>query len=613
MVESVRQERAQHVTSLPETADEGLDLATQASRPDESTTSTILRGQKRKEPPSVKPLSNTFIGDSNPESALRAGSPTTAKVRDSHLGVWVHDGDGTPERIAQSPEHTKIDEREFHQPVSVGEAALNVPHSTRRALIRSYSTKIHPLIPLLHQTSTSLEGYPANSVVILALCLAACKDDESSPFLRLTEGGTVLPVRHFASSLYDALTSALLAQNIDRIEKIEALALLSLHHEGPNGLEQASLHLLHAIHQAQSIGLHIECSRRRRLDAGQGARLFWCLWSLDRLNSSIGGRPILVVDRDIGVPWPLRHLEEEGLLAFAKWLEISQTLASVIDYYRPTMHSGATGWEHDYPSFEEIVGEAADEKIGEPALSKCLEIFESFCSSCIGILEVYYNAVAILSCRSRTAGTASSTRQELAALQIEKISQSLQSISYLPLIPYAISLTMTVAYRQMRHTKLSSHREIAKRSISNCCQALESMKDKWWSAGAMAKLGTKAIGKPSSERNERFGRSNILRNPFPDTLHREESGSSATTFVRPAEESSTENRGSELLQQTASFERSQGTEASSLDNVAQEHPSEPSYSFDELDRFLGEYADLSFPTELYSSFGDLTNTNIWSA
>lgn len=589
-----------------------MDAATQASHPDEQTSGTTIGGQKGQSPPAVKPLSNTFLGDSNPESALRAGSPTTAKVRDSHLGVWVHDGDGTPERVAQSPGRTKTDGRDSHQPASVGEAMLNVPESTRRALIRSYFTKIHPLIPLLHQTSASLEGYPANSIVILALCLAACKDDEASPSLRLIEGGTLLSVRHFASSLYDAVTSALLAQNIDRIEKIEALALISLHHEGPNGLEQASLHLLHAIHHAQSIGLHIEGSRRRRLDAGQGAKLFWCLWSLDKLNSSIGGRPILVADHDIGIPWPLGYLEEEGLLAFARWLQISQTLASIIDYYRPTTHSGATGWEHDYPSFEEIVGEAADEKIGEPALSKRSQIHESFCSSCIGILEVYYNAVAILSCRSRTAGTASSTRQELGALQIEKLSQSLQSISYLPLIPYAISLTMTVAYRQMRHTKLTSHREIAKRSISNCCQALESMKDKWWSAGAMAKLGMKAIGRPSGEQTERFGQSNISRHPFPNTSPTGDSGSLATTFVRQAEEPSTENRGSEMLQQSAPFERNQNTEAPTFDNVAQEYPSEPSYSFDELDHFLGEYADLSFPTELYSSFDDLTNTNAWS-
>jgi hypothetical protein len=138
----------------------------------------------------------------------------------------------------------------------------------------------------------------------------------------------------------------------DRITRIQILALLSLHCEGVEGAEAASLHLCQAVHQAQTVGLHLNHPGRAVDD--HLSRLFWCLWSLDKLHASIGGRPILMADRDIGIEKPNIN-SSSSTSAFDIWFAISDLLASVISLYRPSVHPDLT-WQDDFPVFADIVG-----------------------------------------------------------------------------------------------------------------------------------------------------------------------------------------------------------------------------------------------------------------
>ena len=63
----------------------------------------------------------------------------------------------------------------------------------------------------------------------------------------------------------------------------------------------------------------------------------------------------------------------------------------------------------------------------------------------------------------------------------------------LPLLPYAASLALTVAYRQLRDRSTSTNLEQVKRNLEIRCSLLESLSKRWWSADAMAKLGRKAL------------------------------------------------------------------------------------------------------------------------
>lgn len=55
---------------------------------------------------------------------------------------------------------------------------------------------------------------------------------------------------------------------------------------------------------------------------------------------------------------------------FGIWLQISEMLDKVIDYYRPGSRSAdETGWEDDFLGFEEMVGDGED-KLDGPIMSE---------------------------------------------------------------------------------------------------------------------------------------------------------------------------------------------------------------------------------------------------
>jgi hypothetical protein len=86
------------------------------------------------------------------------------------------------------------------------------------------------------------------------------------------------------------------------------------------------------------------------------------------MHASIGGRPVLLADRDIGVVKPdVNAQRSRG--AFEVWLAVSDLLATVISYYRPSADP-SSGWEEGFPAFEDIVGEDAQEDLDYATLGK---------------------------------------------------------------------------------------------------------------------------------------------------------------------------------------------------------------------------------------------------
>lgn len=63
----------------------------------------------------------------------------------------------------------------------------------------------------------------------------------------------------------------------------------------------------------------------------------------------------------------------------------------------------------------------------------------------------------------------------------------------LPIVAYAISLSMGVSYRQLRSSRLITHFNRAKASLEASCALLEDLSADWYSAEAMARLGRKAL------------------------------------------------------------------------------------------------------------------------
>ena len=236
------------------------------------------------------------------------------------------------------------------------EACSRLPAATREPLTATYFSKANQIIPLLEKDKFLKAQAEGVTSVFLerAICLVAAKNPASSRHLRLVGDGPVVSARQFCSDIYKGLTVAMDAElELDRLTRIRVLALMSLHCEGYEGAEPASLHLCQAIHQAQTVGLHLE--RPDRTSADPLVKLFWSLWTLDKLHASIGGRPIILADRDIGIGKPNAHAQESPR-AFGVWFAISELLATVISFYQPSAGT-SSGWEEGFPAFEDIVGE----------------------------------------------------------------------------------------------------------------------------------------------------------------------------------------------------------------------------------------------------------------
>jgi hypothetical protein len=71
--------------------------------------------------------------------------------------------------------------------------------------------------------------------------------------------------------------------------------------------------------------------------------------------------------------------------------------------------------------------------------------------------------------------------------------QEFAQLPALPIVPWAVTLAMTVAYRQFRETSLTVRRCRSKSDWQSACATLGTLSDQWWTAEAMAKLGTKAV------------------------------------------------------------------------------------------------------------------------
>jgi hypothetical protein len=73
------------------------------------------------------------------------------------------------------------------------------------------------------------------------------------------------------------------------------------------------------------------------------------------------------------------------------------------------------------------------------------------------------------------------------------VEQEFAHLPALPIVPWAVTLAMTVAYREFRVARVAARRNQSKRDCETACTTLEKLSDQWWTAEAMAKLGRKAV------------------------------------------------------------------------------------------------------------------------
>ncbi|KAJ5555684.1 hypothetical protein N7535_008118 [Penicillium sp. DV-2018c] len=358
------------------------------------------------------------------------------------------------------------------------------PKQCQEALIDIYFRRIQPIVPLLDEDRVRVQQKDGgiSRRLLQVICLVAAKDRSAAASLCLGSRSDPLSLVEFSNILYADIIQSISRRSEKKVLSIQILALLSLHEWGATGSEDCSLNLAQAIHHAQTIGLHL-IRRERSPDALQTG-LFWCLWSLDRWNAAMNGRPLMINDDDLsqGVEDVIAGFQSP----FRVWLRIADKLGQVIRFYRPAMR-GVDRSEFDLPCFEELVEQCE-------AFDMAPALLES--------LEFIYHSVIILSTHSsglqgRSKPRTSKVRQNNSILTIVSLSHNQDIRNYLPvpMVGYTISLAFSVTYTQLRDSKLPSARDTAISQIRQLHQCLTELGCTWWSAAVMTRLGQRVLNK----------------------------------------------------------------------------------------------------------------------
>lgn len=312
--------------------------------------------------------SHRFVGDLNPETVFYIQGDSRGRTNQenrSDVGMWV--ARSKDEDRQGTAESTSLRDKAYLGS-DASNAQLLPPLEDQSRLVDIYFSNIQPLLPFLDERSFrkhfSEKSVP--TILMKALCLAASKDPAAKPHLRLGRQTYPLSPAQFSHRIHANLSNALNARKgTDRVTMIRCLALMSLHSEGSESAELASLNLMQAIHHTHTIGIHIGREQSPKQDESLTS-LFWVLWSLDRLNAAINGRPVVMHDRDIGLK--IDDVIQSYDAPFRIWLRLSQHLDSVIELYRPRASASSEFLERDLPSFEEIVEDSGGSGIQQSIL-----------------------------------------------------------------------------------------------------------------------------------------------------------------------------------------------------------------------------------------------------
>ncbi|KAJ5781099.1 hypothetical protein N7457_006259 [Penicillium paradoxum] len=427
----------------------------------------------------VEQESRRFACDSNPMATLMEQKESRlqkGQSRKGDVGAWLC----TEENTIGQGETTSALSRETPG-IHVREDRLP-PKWCQEALMGIYFRRIHPILPLLDEDKVRAQ-YREGSLsqrLVQTLCLVASKDSSAAPFLCLGSDSGRLPLERFSNILYDDVMQSISRRAGKKILTIQILALLSLHEWRSTGTEDCSLNLAQAIHHAHTIGLHLMRVDQHSHPPSNG--LFWCLWSLDRWNAAMNGRPLMIHDGDMGQR--VDEVVSTFQSPFRIWLRIADRLGEAIKYYRPIMKD-VDQHELDLPSFQELVEHSE-------AWDMAPELLET--------LDLVYHSVIILSTyssglqgRSRT--RLSNIRQSHSILSIASVScnQDIRTLLPVPMIGYTIALAFSVTYKQLRESKLPSARRTAISQIRLFHQCLKKIGDTWWSAAVMTRLGQRVL------------------------------------------------------------------------------------------------------------------------
>ncbi|KAH6665929.1 hypothetical protein B0J14DRAFT_678508 [Halenospora varia] len=443
----------------------------------------------RQNPP--KSLGSRFIGDLSPESILLAATSadTTrgASMNDS-VGVWLtstlsrRGSQAVPLTLSEQSQSSLFYGssplvRKVLIPMLEQECLATMPPpASFNALSKIYFDRMHPIFPVVNENLYhSLQNTdPGRILLQQAICLAASKNFVARPHLFLGDSELPLSSKEFGDRVSGAMRLSIeIGLVSNKIILIQALALMSQFIDAPDGGDISSQLCARAVYHVHSIGLHVKIHHDIYRDQ-YGVTLLCCIWAIDRMNAAFNGRLVLMHERDLRSNLQLYFDQQEP--CFCLFIQVILLLDKVIGLYRPSSSSNKPEMDIFYPTFEDLVVQYKASQIGTLFL------------------------VMILSCRSKSwadppRSSNSYLRQSLSALTLSStIGRELQDqIVLFPFVPYAVSLALSVSYRELRYGKIPSHRPRYRLQFQTICDALAELKIVFRLAATTADIGRKLL------------------------------------------------------------------------------------------------------------------------
>ncbi|KAL5363178.1 hypothetical protein BJX96DRAFT_155243 [Aspergillus floccosus] len=437
-------------------------------------------------------LAHRFLGDLNP-IVFFAGDVNARLLRgraeQGDVGIWLdgsNDIFGSSEDSTEEVSSGRAIYQQYRQPREPDrKTALLPPRRNQEALVDIYFRCIHPILPLVDEVEfrSSFETSSASPSLVQAICLVASKISHAGPHLCLAPKNGTIPPRSFSDSIYNELTSSV-AMNLERKRTtlIQVLALLSFHAAGPKSFEDASMWLTQAIHHAFTIGLHLK-KGVPTADSKPSIALFWSLWSLDRWNGAIYGRPFAINERDLGQQ--LAEVIHQFDAPFRVWLSLASTLSDVIVVYRPTLEVPVDENKPEIPRFEEILDSSGGWHV---------QLVQMY------FLELAYHGIALLASRpwglkAQPKSRELYLRQDLSVYRLSTLLQLCDIEQFLPFptVAYCVSLGFALSFKQLKRCHLPSTQSTAKQTLPIFHKCLETLSPTWLLAQVMARLGQRAL------------------------------------------------------------------------------------------------------------------------
>ncbi|KAK0610065.1 hypothetical protein B0T17DRAFT_545821 [Bombardia bombarda] len=402
----------------------------------------------------------------------------------------------------------------------IAELSAVTEPSTRvwEALRDIYLTKIQPIFPIydehvlvgLSQGSQSLSTM--GRLIQASVCLAAAADPEARSYLILNKRPTqgeeqaggqmsrvprLVPYSEYSYSLVTYIRESVFhvrdKESHDHVpNSIRVIAVTSLFWQPEPHARFLPLDFFaHCVSMVHTYGIHLSSVVRphrqgfRHVDES-ASRHFKCLYALDRLIAALSGRPILFHNHDL-LMTPESNVDDAP--SFKLFISLIAQLDRVIELYRPH----PTVDHIDIPVFERLILEAGANHESESILAS---------------LEVLYHAISVLSVRMprerfRTSpeddGFASvsydhlppslfNARRSLSADRILDIVRDCK-LSPMPWIPYALALSLSVAYRKWRFSQTPMFQSRGKAAFQKILPILRDMGHVWTSARINSHLG----------------------------------------------------------------------------------------------------------------------------